>query len=86
MPHGGLGSTYIALGVEREPLDQTDLKNGVDAILGGGGGTFWKRTDKGPPARLGGIGVGLAGPTWQPLGVRHGVVSSGTFWSSFRRG
>jgi hypothetical protein len=31
---------YIALRVEREPLDQTDLKNGVDAILGGDGGSF----------------------------------------------
>jgi hypothetical protein len=40
MPPGGLGSVYIALGVEREPLDQTDLKNGMNAILGGGGGSF----------------------------------------------
>jgi hypothetical protein len=31
---------FIALGVQREPLDQTDLKDGVDAILGGGGGSF----------------------------------------------
>jgi hypothetical protein len=41
MPQGGgLGSAYIAQGVQREPLDQTDLKNGVDATLGGGGGIF----------------------------------------------
>jgi hypothetical protein len=40
MPLGGLGSVYIAQRVQREPLDQTDLKNGVDAILGGGGGIF----------------------------------------------
>jgi hypothetical protein len=33
--------------VQREPLDQTDL-NGVDAILGGGGGSFWKLTGRGP--------------------------------------
>jgi hypothetical protein len=31
---------YIALRVEREPLDQTDLKNDIDAILGDGGGSF----------------------------------------------
>jgi hypothetical protein len=37
---GGLRSAYIALGVEREPLDQTDLRNGVNETLGGGGGTF----------------------------------------------
>jgi hypothetical protein len=37
---GGLESIYIAQKVQREPLDQTDLKNGVDATLGGGRGTF----------------------------------------------
>jgi hypothetical protein len=31
---------FIALGVQRKPLDQTDLKDDVDAILGGGGGSF----------------------------------------------
>jgi hypothetical protein len=31
---------YIALRVEHEPLDETDLKNGADAIIGGGGGSF----------------------------------------------
>jgi hypothetical protein len=41
MPPGrGLGSAYIAQGVHREPSDQTDLRNGGDATLGGGGGTF----------------------------------------------
>jgi hypothetical protein len=38
MPLEGLGSIYIAQGVQREPLDQTNLKDGVDTILGGGGG------------------------------------------------
>jgi hypothetical protein len=28
---GGLGSAYIAQILQREPLDQTDLKNVVDA-------------------------------------------------------
>jgi hypothetical protein len=32
MPRGGLGSPYIAQRVQREPLDQTDLKNSVDAV------------------------------------------------------
>jgi hypothetical protein len=36
----GVGSGYIALRVKREPLDQTDLKDNVDTILGGGGGSF----------------------------------------------
>jgi hypothetical protein len=36
----GVGPDYIALGVQREPLDQTDLKNNIDAILEGGGGSF----------------------------------------------
>jgi hypothetical protein len=36
----GAGPSYIALGVQHEPLDQTDLKDSVDAILGGGGGSF----------------------------------------------
>jgi hypothetical protein len=43
---GGCRHVFIALGVQREPLDQTDLKNDVDAILGGGGGSFWKRTTR----------------------------------------
>jgi hypothetical protein len=29
---GGLGSPYVAQRVQREPLDQTDLKNGVDVV------------------------------------------------------
>jgi hypothetical protein len=36
----GARPDYVALEMQREPLDQTDLKNGVDAILGGGGGRF----------------------------------------------
>jgi hypothetical protein len=31
---GVSGPGYIALGVQCEPLDQTDLKDGVDATLG----------------------------------------------------
>jgi hypothetical protein len=41
MPWGeGLGSPYIAQRVQHELLDQTDLRNGVNATLGGSGGTF----------------------------------------------
>jgi hypothetical protein len=76
---GGLGSPYIAQRVQREPLDQTDLRNSVDATLGCGGGTFQKieaRGHQGVPASM---GVGPAGPTWRPLGPCLGVVSSRTF-------
>jgi hypothetical protein len=60
-----------------EPLDQTDLKDGVDAILEGGGGSFWKLTGRGPPGRPGDTMVGLVGPTWQLFGVCLGGLSSG---------
>jgi hypothetical protein len=68
---------FVALGVQRERLDQTDLTTGVDAILKGGGGTFWKLLMSGPHRGLGSIVVGPAGPTYHPLRVRYGVVSSG---------
>jgi hypothetical protein len=58
-------------------MDQTDLKIVVDAILGGGGGNFWKLTGRGHHGRPSGTIVGPAGLTWQPLSVRRGVVSSG---------
>jgi hypothetical protein len=60
----GTRSIYIALRVQCEPLDQTNLKNGVDATLGGSGGTFSKRADSGAHRGLGDIMVGLADPTW----------------------
>jgi hypothetical protein len=69
MPPGGLGLVYLAQGVQHEPLDQTNLKDGVDAILGGGGGIFQKILMKGAHRGLGGTMVGPASPTWQPLRV-----------------
>jgi hypothetical protein len=72
---------FVDLGVQREPLDQTDLRNGVDAIQGGGGGTFWKLLTSGPHRGPGGMVVGPAGPTWHPLGVRYGMVSFGVLWN-----
>ena len=54
MPGGRQGLDYIALRIQREPLDQTDLSNGGDEILkavgnrhtkqgliGGPRGYFW---------------------------------------------
>jgi hypothetical protein len=77
MPHGGrLESPYIAQRVQREPLDQTDLKNGVDTTLGGGGGTFWKPETWGHQGVLPCKGVVPTSPTWRPLRPRLGVVSS----------
>jgi hypothetical protein len=64
-----------------EPSDQTDLKDDVDAILEGGGGSFWKLTGGGPPGRPGGTMVGLAGPTWQPFGVYLRGFSFGVLWN-----
>jgi hypothetical protein len=64
MPQGGgLGSPYIAQRVQHVPLDQTDLKNGVDATLGGSGKTFWKPEARGHQGVPPGMGVGPAGPT-----------------------
>jgi hypothetical protein len=54
---------FIALRVEHEPLDQTDLKNGVDATLGGGGGSFWKLIGRGHCGGPSGTMVGPASPT-----------------------
>jgi hypothetical protein len=77
MPPGGLEFVYIAQGVQREPSNQTNLKDDVDAILEGGGGSCWKLTSKGPPTRPGSTMVGPAGPTWQPLGVCLGGLPPG---------
>jgi hypothetical protein len=63
-PPGGLGFVYIAQGVQHEPLDQTNLKDGVDAILGGGGGIFQKMLMRGAHREPNGTMVRLAGPTW----------------------
>jgi hypothetical protein len=69
MPLGGLGSIYIAQGVQHEPLDQTNLKDDIDAILGGGGVIFLKmlmrEAHRGPCGTM----VWPAGPTYQPLRV-----------------
>jgi hypothetical protein len=78
----GLGSSYIAQRVQHEPLDQTDMKNGTDAILGGGGGTFWKLETRGHHGILTGTGGSLLGFA----SVESLLESSRTFPRRFRRG
>jgi hypothetical protein len=77
MPLVGLGSIYIAQGVEHEPLDQTDLKDDVDAILGGGGGIFLKMLTREAHRGLCDTMVGPAIPTCQPLRVCLGGLPPG---------
>jgi hypothetical protein len=60
---GGCRPIFVALAAQREPLDQIGLRNGVDAILRGGRGTFWKLLTNGPHWGSGGMVVGPAGPT-----------------------
>jgi hypothetical protein len=68
IPQGGrLWSAYIAQGVQREPLDQTDLKDDVDATLGGDGGIFRKMPVREAYRGPGGMHVGPASPTWRWL-------------------
>jgi hypothetical protein len=59
---GGLGSAYIAQGVQHEPLNQTDLKDDMDATLGGGGGIFWKMPVCGAHRGPGGMHLGQPAP------------------------
>jgi hypothetical protein len=54
----GYRPVFIALGVQHEPLDQTDLRDSVDATLKGDGGSFWKLT----------AGWGHRGPSGLPQG------------------
>jgi hypothetical protein len=75
----GCKPVFIALGVQHEPLDQTDLKDDVDAILGGGGGSFWKQTARWDHRGPGGLPHGPGGLLQWPLGPRFVMVSSGTF-------
>jgi hypothetical protein len=73
----GAEPSYIALRVELEPLDQTNLKNSVDAILEGGGRSFWKLTSRGHHGRLarhhGGAGRPHLVASWGP-------PRCGVFW------
>jgi hypothetical protein len=66
--------------VQCEPLDQTDLKDGVDVILGASGGSFWKLTGRGPPGRLGGTMVGSVAPPGSSRGLPRGLPPE-VLWS-----
>jgi hypothetical protein len=67
--------------VQRDPLNQTDLNNGVDAILGGDGGIFQKMLTRGAHRGPGGTMVGPADPTWQPLRVCLEGSPPGVLWT-----
>jgi hypothetical protein len=67
---------FIGRSSHCEPSDKTDLRNSVDANLGGGGGTFWKLTTSelhGMPANIGPIPVG---PLSWPNGPSFGGLPS----------
>ena len=75
------GLDYIAWRVQREPLDQTNLSNGLDASSKAVGNRQMKHADRSGPQGLGGLQVGLGGPTWQPLSLRFGDVACGVPWN-----
>ena len=81
MPSGGQGLIYICQSIQHEPLDQTDLRNGIDAtykaVENRHCNTETDRWAQGP----GGLQVGLGGPTCQPLTLRFNVESSRVFWN-----
>jgi hypothetical protein len=55
---------------------QTNLRNGVDATLGGGGGTFWKLTASGLRGMPTNIGPIPAGPLSWPISPSFGGLPS----------
>ena len=64
---GGAGAGYIGQSVNPEPLDQTDLKNGGDAILKTVGNRHKNEGLTGGPQGPADLQVGPAGPTCHPL-------------------
>ena len=46
---GGAGAAYIGQSVQHEPLDQTDLKDGVDASYEAVGNRHMKEADRWVP-------------------------------------
>jgi hypothetical protein len=73
----GYRAVFIGQSMEREPSDQTDLRNGVDAIQRGGGGIFQKMANRWAHGGSSGMVVGPIGLTWHPLVLHFSVVSSG---------
>ena len=76
---GGYRLDYIALGVQHEPLDQTDLSNGLDASSKAVGNRHRKLADRWAHQGLGGLTMGPGGSTCQPLRLHFGDVASGSF-------
>jgi hypothetical protein len=76
----GVGVSLYSPGVEREPLDQTDLDVWLRCILGGGGRILQKLVEN-SPGGANGMVVGLGGPTCHPLVLHFVPVSSGVFYS-----
>jgi len=60
----GAGRGYISLRKQREPLDQTNLRNDVDASYEAVGGIFWKLTGGAHCQGPSDTRVGPGGPTW----------------------
>jgi hypothetical protein len=78
-PGRGCRPIFVALWVQHEPFDQTNLKDGVDAILGGGGGSFWEGTTRWSHRGPGDLPHGPGDLLQWPLDPCFIVVSSGTF-------
>ena len=76
---GRQGQDYIALRVQREPLDQTDLRNGLDASSKVVENRHRKLADRWAHGGPGGLTVGPGGPTCHPLAFYFGDVASRVF-------
>ena len=79
MPKGRQGLDYIALRVQREPLDQTNLSNDLDASSKAVGNRRRKLADRWAHQGMGGLIVGSGGPTCHPLVLCFSDVAPGSF-------
>ena len=70
---------YIALRVQREPLDQTDLSNGLDTSSKAVGDRLRKLANRWAHKGPGDLTVGLGGPICHPLVLCFGDVAAGFF-------
>ena len=70
---------YIARSVQREPLDQTGLKNGGDAILMAMDNRYNNKADRWGPQGPSGLYVGSSSPMCQRHVSRFGDSPSGAF-------
>ena len=77
MPRGRQRLDYIALRVEREPLDQIDLSNGLDASSKVVGDRYMKLADRWAQEGPGGPTYMSGTPTCQGVFLCFGDVASG---------